>query len=65
MPRPKCPKCSGWLMADYDVPFARVPDAIRCVICGHRIYRNFSLRKPTVHERRDMRRKSGGVYAQD
>lgn len=50
----KCPKCEGRLMADG--PSFRT-DSIKCMNCGWRKYREFSVRHPTLKDSSEMLKK--------
>lgn len=54
MKRPKCPKCGGLLVPDH-VPNTHRVINVKCVNCGHNIYREFNIRKPNRAE------KAGGL----
>lgn len=49
MKRPRCPKCAGALVPEWD-PFSDRVTSVGCVNCGHRIYRHYQVRRPSGKE---------------
>ncbi len=46
---PRC-SCGGPFIAERENPLKDEVTSVKCVLCSHRIYRNFELRRPTRAE---------------
>lgn len=46
MNRPKCPKCGSIALEEERNPFTGRIEAVKCITCGERVYRDHPRRRP-------------------